>query len=406
MSLSQYSIYCERAAASLVGGVNSPLRANKAADAMPVFGQSGSGSQLTDSDGNTYVDCIMAYGPLLLGHAHPAIVAAIQKQSQLGTVFGTCSALEADFAHQIQSCYPSMEKIRLVNSGAEATLNAIRLAKHITGRSKVIHFRECYHGHIASESQPDRILCSFNDSTQFEALMHTHRASVAAVILEPVCGNLGVIAPEPGFLESIRAQTQAAGTLLIFDEVMTGFRTSVGGAQAYYTILPDLTCLAKVVGGGLPCAALGGRSDLMMHMAPAGPLYQAGTFNGNPLCMAVGIAAIQTIKQTQASEAAAQFASGLAIDMRAAIAQYEVPLSIAQVGSMLSVFFSSDVPRNAAQVQATDHARFPAYYRTMKANGVLIPPSPFEAYFVSSVHTPADHAQIMQAFRAYLADYA
>jgi glutamate-1-semialdehyde 2,1-aminomutase len=391
----------ETAKRYLIDGVNSPIRTGASGDGEMLFIQSGSGSKVTALDGTVYVDYVLAYGPLLLGHAHPAVVDAVSQQATLGTVFGTCSVLEAEFAKRIHSVYPTMETMRFVNSGAEATLNAMRLARGITGRSKIIQFRGCYHGHVTPGADTDILLCDYNDRASVQAFIESE--SVAGIIVEPVCGNMGVIAPEPGFLAALRALTQASGSLLIFDEVMTGFRSALGGAQSLYSIQPDITCLAKVVGGGLPCAVVGGRTEYMHYFAPKGPVYQAGTFNGNPLCMAAGIAAIDTIVQTQASARAAETATQLASELRACSARYATPVSVAQVGSMLSVFFSDECPKSFADVQRSQTALFPQYYAAMKAAGVLIPPSPYEAYFVSSVHDESDVAAMVRGLDQFLA---
>jgi glutamate-1-semialdehyde 2,1-aminomutase len=394
------------------GGVNSPVRAWRAVGGRPRFLQRGRGSQIFDADGNGYIDYVGSWGPLILGHAHPKVLAAVQEALRDGTSFGAPTAREIELARTIVSALPSVEMVRLVSSGTEAAMTAIRLARAVTGRAKVMKFAGCYHGHsdamlvragsggltfgvpdspgVPEATASQTLVAEFNDCNDVRAYFEAEGRHIAAVIVEPVVGNMGVVPPEPGFLEELREITRACGALLIFDEVITGFRLAYGGVQTLRGIEPDLTCLGKVVGGGLPLAAFGGRRDIMERLAPVGPVYQAGTLSGNPLAVAAGL---ETLKQLRSGtpyarleERGAQLEAGI----KAEVSKRNVRAVMNRVGSMWTIFFGVDAVRTGADTKRVDTAAFGRFFQGMLARGVYLPPSAFEAAFISLAHGEAD----------------
>jgi glutamate-1-semialdehyde 2,1-aminomutase len=392
----------------LPGGVDSPVRAFRAVGGQPLFIERGSGAYLYDVDGNRYIDYVLSWGPLILGHAHPQVVGALQAAVEKGTSFGAPSPLEIDLARLVQEFMPGLEMMRFVNSGTEATMSALRLARAFTQREKIIKFEGCYHGHadlllvqagsgvatlglpdspgVPTATVQDTLVARFNDLDSVEALFDAYPQQIAALIVEPVAGNMGVVPPLPGFLEGLRALTQARGSLLIFDEVMTGFRVHPSGAQALYNIQPDLTTLGKVIGGGLPVGAYGGRKEIMEMIAPAGPVYQAGTLAGNPLAMTAGIATLQALKEPGLWERMAAGAGRLSTGMCDLAEAAGIPWQGHQVGSMFSGFFTSMSVRDWPTAKTSDTAMFGRYFQGMLERGVYLAPSQFEAGFTSSEH--------------------
>lgn len=393
----------------LPGGVNSPVRAFRGVGGTPRFIEHAAGPYLYDADGQCYIDYVLSWGPMILGHADPQVVAAITSQAQRGTSYGAPTALETELAELVIKLVPSIEMLRFVNSGTEATMSALRLARAATGRERIVKFSGGYHGHadflltdagsgvatlglpasagVTAGQTSDTLTVAYNDLAAVEQAFATHSETIAAVIVEPVAGNMGLVLPEPGFLAGLRRVTQQYGALLIFDEVMTGFRVALGGAQAHYGVTPDLTCLGKVIGGGLPCAAYGGRRDIMQHVAPLGAMYQAGTLSGNPLAMAAGIATLNQLTPELYAEVAAQ-GERLLVGMRAAAEAVDIPLQTAQAGTMIGFFFSPEPITNYAQAKAhTDTARYGRFFHAMLDRGVYLAPSQFEAGFLSVHHT-------------------
>ena len=400
------------AQALLAGGVNSPVRAFKSVGGTPRFITRGEGAVLIDLDGNRLADYVLAWGPLILGHAHPAVVQAIETALKRGTAFGAPTELETELARRVTRAFPSIQLVRFVNSGTEATMSALRVARAFTGRSVIVKFDGCYHGHadallvkagsgVATLALPDSpgvpagatldtLVTPYNDLAAVERLFALHPDRIAAVIVEPVAGNMGVVPPAEGFLAGLRELTAASGTLLIFDEVMTGWRVHPQGAQVLYGVTPDLTCLGKVIGGGLPVGAYGGRRDVMEMVAPAGPVYQAGTLSGNPLAMAAGIATIDGVaiggSWARAEHAAAQAEQALT----EAAARAKVPLVVQRVGTMFTPFFTDAPVTDFATARAADRERYAAFFQRSLEAGVYLPPSPFEAAFTSAAHGEAE----------------
>ncbi len=394
------------------GGVDSPVRAFRAVGGQPHFIHKGAGSRVYDVDGNVFVDYVCSWGPLILGHAHPAVVSAIQAAAADGTSFGAPTEREVILARMITEALPSVEMIRFVNSGTEATMSALRLARGFTGRERIIKFDGGYHGHadcllVAAGSgaltlgAPDSagvpaamaqttLSAPYNDLATVEQLFRTYPNEIAAVIVEPVAGNMGVVPPAPGFLEGLRQVTQENGALLVFDEVITGFRVGYAGAQGLYGVTPDLTCLGKIIGGGLPVGAYGGRREIMEKLAPLGPVYQAGTLSGNPLAMAAGIAALEQLRQPGVYQQLEARAAILAAGLAAAAARAGVPTYATRVGSMMTTFFTGQPVRDYASAKTSDTAKYAAWFRWMLEEGVYFAPSQFEAGFVSTAHTEAD----------------
>jgi glutamate-1-semialdehyde 2,1-aminomutase len=392
----------------LPGGVDSPVRAFRAVGGQPLFIERGEGAYLYDVDGNRFVDYVLSWGPLILGHAHPRVVRAIADAAARGTSYGAPSPLELELAKLIQQYVPSIEMIRFVNSGTEATMSALRLARAFTGRNKIIKFEGCYHGHadlllvqagsgvatlglpdspgVPPSSVADTLVAPFNDLVVVEQLFEKYANQIAAIIVEPVAGNMGVVPPVAGFLNGLRDITAARGALLVFDEVMTGFRVHPGGAQALYNIKPDLTTLGKVIGGGLPVGAYGGRRDVMQMVAPAGPMYQAGTLSGNPLAMTAGIETLKELQRTEVWEAMEANTARLAAGLCAAAKEAGAPIVTQCVGTMFTTFFTDRPVINWATAKAADTKKFGAFFREMLEGGVYLPPSQFEASFMSTRH--------------------
>ena len=401
------------------GGVNSPVRAFRAVGGEPLFIQRGQGARLYDADGRGYIDYVLSWGPLILGHAHPRVVAALEQALGRGTSYGAPCEPELELAELVRSLMPGIEMLRFVNSGTEACMSALRLARAFTSRDKIIKFEGCYHGHadlllvkagsgVATLGLPDSpgvpagavqdtLVAGYNDLGSVEQLLQAHPGQVAAVILEPVAGNMGVVLPEPGFLSGLRQLTAAQGALLIFDEVMTGFRVALGGAQAEYGVQPDLTTLGKVIGGGLPVGAYGGRREIMELVAPAGPVYQAGTLSGNPLAMTAGIATLQVLREPGVWEGLVARTADLSRGLEGAARQQGVALQVNQAGSMFSAFFSQQPVRDWATVKASDAQRFAGYFRAMLERGVYLAPSPFEAGFLSTAHGEREIGATLEA---------
>jgi glutamate-1-semialdehyde 2,1-aminomutase len=423
MAIEKSHAIFERAKRVIPGGVNSPVRACRTVGVDPAFIAQGDGSIITDVDGNRYVDMIGSWGPLILGHANKDILDAIAEQMAMGTTFGAPTEIEVIFAERIRQIYPSMEMVRTVSSGTEATMSALRLARGFTGRDKIVKMDGGYHGHadcllvaagsgaatlgipgsagVPEGAARDTIVVPYNDLVAIERALG--KGDVAAVIVEPIAGNMGLVVPVPGYLEGLRAVTAAHGTVLIFDEVMTGMRVAFGGAQALYGITPDLTCLGKIVGGGLPAAAFGGRRDIMEKLAPLGPVYQAGTLSGNPVAMAAGLAAIEILARPGTYERLEEIGKTLEDGLLAAAAAAKVPVQLNRVGSMLTLFFTASPVTDYVSAKTSDTARFAAFFRAMREGGVFLPPSQYEAMFVSLAHTDEDLAQVIAAAKSALA---
>jgi glutamate-1-semialdehyde 2,1-aminomutase len=412
-----------RATRVLPGGVNSPVRAFKAVGGNPLFIASAHGCTLVDVDGREYLDYIGSWGPMIVGHAHPHVIEAIEKAARNGTSFGTPSPAEVVLAEEIIRRVPAVEKVRLVNSGTEATMSAIRLARAATKRDVIIKFAGDYHGHadyflikagsgaatlgipnspgVTQGAAADTRNARYNDLDSIAAIFKSEPDRIAAVIVEPVAGNMGVVPPAEGFLQGLRKLCDAHGALLIFDEVMTGFRVHKGGAQGLYGVRPDLSTFGKVIGGGLPVGAYGGRADLMSRIAPEGPVYQAGTLSGNPLAMAAGIATLELLDD--AAYARLENISALLADaITEACEEADVPAVVQRVGSMLTLFFSEQPVLNADDAAAADHPRFARFFSKMLEHGVHLPPSGYEAWFVSLAHDERIVAKTAEAVRASL----
>ena len=415
-----------RAREVIPGGVNSPVRSWRAVGGNPLFVARGDGARVTDADGRTYVDFVGSWGPLILGHAHPEVVAAIVERAAMGTSFGAPTALEVELARLVTEALPSVEQVRLVSSGTEATMSALRLARAATGRDAIVKFAGCYHGHVdallvragsgaLTLGVPDSpgipavvagltLLAEFNDVAGTRDLLRSRGAEIAAVIVEPVAGNMGVVAPAPGFLEMLREETARAGVLLVFDEVMTGFRVAWGGAQARYRVTPDLSCLGKIIGGGMPLAAFGGRRDLMQLISPAGPVYQAGTLSGNPISVSAGLATLRALQRVPDAyarlEALGQQAEA---GLRDALAAGGVRGCVNRVGSMLTLFLGVDGVRDFQSALRADTAAFGRFFLGMLDQGVYLPPSQFEALFLSLAHDETDIDRLVGAARRVLA---
>ncbi len=407
------------------GGVNSPVRSYRSVDCNPPFIARAEGSHIYDIDGNEYIDYVGSWGPMVVGHAHPKVVAALKAAAERGTSYGAPTLLESELARLVKSVYPSMELVRMVNSGTEATMSALRLARGFTNRDKIVKFIGCYHGHsdgllvdagsglatfgvpsspgVTKATAQDTITVPYNDVDAITTVMDKYGAEIAAIIVEPVAGNMGLVLPKQGYLDTLRKLTEKHGALLIFDEVMCGFRASLGGAQAAYGINPDLTCLGKIIGGGLPVAAYGGRKDVMSVISPAGPVYQAGTLSGNPLAMTAGIETLKILTEEpepgepdytrQLSLKTKTVVLGLTECAKAA----GIPVQVHQAGSMFGMFFSANEVYDYATSAAADQEAFKVWFRAMLEEGIYLAPSQFETIFMSGAHTDADIEKTLAA---------
>lgn len=411
----------QRALQVIPGGVNSPVRAFGAVGGVPVFFRRGEGAYLYDEDGRAYIDYVLSWGPLILGHRPAPVIAALEQALAEGTSFGAPTRWEVEFAERITTAVPSVEMVRLVNSGTEATMSALRLARAFTGRDKIIKFAGGYHGHVDSllveagsgvmtfgtpgtpgvttGTTADTLVLPYNDPQAVTEVFNRHGNQIAAVIVEPVAGNMGCVPPQPGFLQTLRRLTSANGSLLIFDEIITGFRLGFDGAQGLYRITPDLTCFGKIIGAGLPLAAYGGSRQIMSKIAPAGPVYQAGTLSGNPLAVRAGSAMLRELSDgkiyPQLEQYSAQLAQGLTDELSAA----GIPHSVQRVGSMLTVFFSDGWVNSYADAQQADTGLYAKFFHGMLQRGIYIPPSQFECWFVSAAHGQRELDQTLAAIR-------
>ena len=428
MSQSNNHSIFERARRVLPGGVNSPVRAFRGVGGDPVFIRSAGGAWLEAEDGRRYVDYIGSYGPLIFGHRPPEVETAIREALERGTTFGAPTVAEIELAEKICSAFPAMDMVRLVNSGTEATMSALRLARAATGRDKVVKLAGCYHGHadpflvaagsgaatIGVPSSPgvpaattaDTLVADYNDADAMAALFEQHGDAIAAVIVEPIAGNMGLVPPAEGYLQTLRQLTREHGALLIFDEVMTGFRVAWGGAQILFDIEPDLTTLGKVIGGGLPIGAYGGRRELMEQVAPAGPVYQAGTLSGNPLAVAAGKAALELLSADDGAvyRVLEGISERLATALTAVAADRDIPFCLQRQGSMMGIFFCHGPVRSLADVDASDRERFNRVFHRLLEGGVHLPPSPYETLFVSAAHGDEELETTVEAFDQALGD--
>ena len=425
--MSRSSELFQAAKAHIPGGVNSPVRAFRAVGGEPIFFKRGEGAYLIDADDHRYIDYVCSWGPLVLGHAHPDVIDAVVEAARAGLSFGTPTEVEIALADKVVEILPSMEKVRMVSSGTEATMSALRLARGFTGRDRIVKFEGCYHGHgdsllvkagsgaltlgvptspgVPAALAEHTITLSFNDAAQVRELFAEVGDTIAAVIVEPVAGNMNCVPPVPGFLESLREVCDAHGTVLIFDEVMTGFRVALGGAQTHYGVKPDLTTLGKIIGGGMPVGAFGGRADIMDHIAPDGPVYQAGTLSGNPVAMTAGLTTLNVItSQADFYQTLSQRVATLIDGIRAAGQAAGIPIAANQAGTMFGLFFT-DAPavRGFSDVMACDTERFSAFFRAMLEQGIYLAPSAFEAGFVSAAHCDDEIDATIQAARKALA---
>jgi glutamate-1-semialdehyde 2,1-aminomutase len=415
-----------RAQRHIPGGVNSPVRAFRAVGGDPLFIAAARGARVVDVDEHEYIDYVGSWGPMILGHAHPRVLAAIAEVAAEGTSFGAPTELEVRFAEKVKALVPSIELLRCVSSGTEATMSAVRLARGFTGRERIVKIDGGYHGHadfllaeagsgaatlgipgsagVPEAAARDTIVVPWNDLGAMEAAFAKHPGQIAAVIVEPVPGNMGVVPPAPGYLAALSELTRAAGTLLILDEVMTGFRVALGGAQARYGVVPDLTCLGKIVGGGLPAAAFGGRADVMSKLAPLGPVYQAGTLSGNPLALAAGLATLELLEAPGTYERLEALSARLEAGVAGAARAAGVPFTSNRVGSMLTGFFTAGPVTDYRSAKTSDTARYGRFFRAMLERGVYLAPSQYEAAFVSLAHSDGDIERTIEAAReAFLA---
>ena len=409
------------------GGVNSPVRAFKSVNMDPIFMASGSGATITDIDGNTYIDYVLSWGPLILGHSHPDVVKAIQEVAVSGTSFGAPTLLENELAKLVMERVPSIEMVRMVSSGTEATMSALRVARGYTGRNKILKFEGCYHGHadsllikagsgVATLGLPDSpgvpasvaantITVPYNHLESVRMAFKEFGDDIAAVIVEPVAGNMGVVPPKDGFLQELRNLTTEFGTILIFDEVMTGFRVGYNCAQGYFGVTPDMTCLGKVIGGGLPVGAFGGKREIMQQVAPSGSIYQAGTLSGNPLAMTAGYETLSRLTE-ETYETFVQRGDQLEAGFRAAAEKYNIPHTVNRAGSMIGFFFTNEDVVDFDSAKTSDTELFADYYRLMAEEGIFLPPSQFEGMFLSAAHTEEHIAKTVEAFHTVFAKLA
>lgn len=413
-----------RASQRIPGGVNSPVRAFGGVGGTPVFMQRGEGAYMWDVDGNRYIDYVGSWGPLILGHSHPKVVEAIARQAKLATSFGAPTDLEIELAELVCSLVPSIEMVRMVSSGTEATMSAIRLARGYTGRNKILKFEGCYHGHgdsflikagsgaltFGSPSSPgvtpgtagDTLNARYNDLASVRSLVLANSGEIAAIIVEPIAGNMGLVPPEPGFLEGLRSICDEEGIVLIFDEVMTGFRVSLHCAQGLYNVAPDLTTLGKIIGGGLPVGAFGGKRAIMEQLSPLGPVYQAGTLSGNPLAMAAGLETLRILRDEDPYDALERKSSRLAQDSVENAREAGIPSYQPRVGSMICLFFTDSRVIDYESATTSDRSRYAAYFHAMLDAGVYLAPAQFEAAFVSTAHTDDDIDKTLEAQRRAL----
>lgn len=423
ISLTKSEKAFEEAKKYMPGGVNSPVRSYPHMGCPPPFIDHAKGAYITDIDGNTYIDYVGSWGPMILGHAHPAVIRAVQDAAAKGTSYGAPTVIETELAELVAEIIPSIEKLRLVSSGTEATMSALRAARGYTGRDKILKFEGCYHGHgdsllvkagsgastfgkpdsagVTKGTAQDTLVVPYNDIPAFKAMMDREGDQIAAVIVEPVAGNMGMINPEPGFLETLRSETEKHGTVLIFDEVMCGFRAGFHGAQGKYHIHPDMTCLGKIIGGGLPAAAYGGRKDIMGCVAPDGAVYQAGTLSGNPLAVTAGLATLrEMMKIPHFQDIVEGKVKALLAGWKEAAAAAGVPVELHQAGSMFGLFFSAKPVKNYADACAADADAFRAWFRSMLDQGIYLAPSPFETIFMSYAHSDEDIEKTIGAAQA------
>lgn len=408
-----------KAAAIIPGGVNSPVRSGKSVGAAPLFIDRARGSRIVDADDNQYIDYIGSWGPMIVGHRHPEVMKAVAAALERGLSFGASTDLEVELAAMIIEAVPSLEMVRMVNSGTEATMSAVRLARAVTGRNVVVKFDGCYHGHadtllvdagsgVATQGIPgspgvpsdvikNTLSLPYNDNQAVQQLFAERGAEIAAVIVEPVAGNMGLVPPEPGFLETLRTVTSQAGSLLIFDEVMSGFRVAYGGAQELYGVLPDITCLGKIIGGGMPVGAYGASREIMSHIAPEGNVYQAGTLSGNPVAMAAGLATLRELQTVGVYGDLQGKSEQLVTGLGAAAEKAGLKVRINAVGAMLGMFFADQPVTDFVSAKASDLDRFSAWYRGMLERGIYLAPSQFEAVFISTAHTEKDIEETIRA---------
>jgi len=401
------------------GGVNSPVRAFNAVGGEPLFIKSGKGSQIIDVDGNKFIDYVASWGPLIFGHAHPRVVEAIIRQAELGTSYGASTELEIELAEKVVSAIPSVEIVRMVNSGTEAVMSALRLARGITGRDKIVKFEGCYHGHgdsllvkagsglvslgipecpgIVSSLAEKTLNLSYNDVEGVRDLFQREGKDIAALIVEPIAGNMGVIPPRPGFLQTLRDETKKAGALLIFDEVISGLRVSLGGAQKLFGITPDITCMGKIIGGGLPVGAYGGSKEVMDHISPVGSIYQAGTLSGNPLAMAAGNIILDLLSEPRVYELLEEKSKKLCDGFEKNTQELGISAQFTRVGSMFSMFFTDQQITNFESVKTCDTNFFKSYFNALLEEGIYIAPSQFEAGFMSAIHSDKEIDQTIDA---------
>ena len=401
------------------GGVNSPVRAFNAVGGEPLFIKSGKGSQIIDVDGNKFIDYVASWGPLIFGHAHPRVVEAIIRQAELGTSYGASTELEIELAEKVVSAIPSVEVVRMVNSGTEAVMSALRLARGITGRDKIVKFEGCYHGHadsllvkagsglvslgipecpgIVSSLAEKTLNLSYNDAEGVRDLFEREGKNIAALIVEPIAGNMGVIPPIPGFLQTLREETKKAGALLIFDEVISGLRVSLGGAQKLFGITPDITCMGKIIGGGLPVGAYGASKEVMDHISPVGSIYQAGTLSGNPLAMAAGNVILDLLSEPRVYELLEEKSKKLCDGFQKNTQELGVSAQFTRVGSMFSMFFTDQPVTNFESVKTCDTKFFKNYFNGLLEEGIYIAPSQFEAGFMSAIHSDKEIEQTIDA---------
>ncbi len=416
----------KKACKLLPGGVNSPVRAFRAVGGNPLFIQKAKGSKIFDVDGNSYIDYVLSWGPLILGHAHPKVIKALKTAMEKGTSYGAPTQLEVELAELVLKAYPSMDKVRMVNSGTEATMSAIRVARGFTGRDKIIKFEGCYHGHadgllvkagsgattfgvpdspgVPKSYAKNTITLPFNDIAALKTVIKNEWKTLACIILEPVVGNIGCVLPKPGFLESLRKLTKQHGIILIFDEVMTGFRLAYGGAQAYFKIKPDMTCLGKVIGGGLPVGAYGGRKDIMSRVSPEGPVYQAGTLSGNPLAMTAGIETLRILSQKDTYKKLERISASLEKGLKDAARRARVNTRFYRAGTMFCTYFTDTNVLDYKTAKTSDTAKFSRFFSGMLKKGVYIAPSQFEAGFTSLAHTQKDIEKTVKAAYSSLKD--